>query len=232
MAALPDWRNRLHPNQNLALLYAGFRDSVPDDWKKKAEDLCHELLECMSVQVYWKVYDLEFLEEGIHLKGTSLLLPGTLAKTMLADCKQAVLMAGTLGFGFERKLHVFSLTRPQDALLFDALGSSTIEGIMDLLEEDIQNTEGLQGKFFTDRFSCGYGDLPLLLQRPIAEELNLTRNCGIYLSGSLMMNPTKSITAIAGIADKVQPTRIRGCSYCSMKNNCERRKGGKTCGVS
>lgn len=232
MAALPDLKNRLVIDQDLALLYAGFRDAVPEEWKKKAEELCAELVSCLSVQVCWKKANLEKTEEGILLKGTGLVLPGSLAAGMLEDCDEAVLMAGTLGFGFERKLHALALSRPQDALLFDALGSSAIESVMNLLEEEIRKSEGMKDKYLTDRFSCGYGDLPLSLQKPLAEELALTRTCGIYLSGSLMMNPTKSITAIAGISAHPQPARIRGCSYCSMKENCERRKGGKPCGVS
>ncbi len=232
MAALPDWKNRLVIDTDLALLYAGFGQNAPSKWKARAEELARELLDCLSVEVCWKAFDLEFLEDGIHLKGSRLVLPGSLAAAMLENCRQAVVLAGTLGFEFERKLNVLTLCRPQDAVLFDALGSAAMESVMDLLEEDIQHTEFMQGRYFTDRFSCGYGDLPLSLQRPIVDELALTRHCGIYVSGAFMMYPTKSITAIAGIADQVQPARIRGCAYCLMKETCERRKGGKPCGVS
>ena len=44
------------------------------------------------------------------------------------------------------------------------------------------------------------------------------------------MNPSKSVTAIIGLSDRPQAARIRGCAYCSMRETCALRKGGKHCG--
>ncbi len=49
------------------------------------------------------------------------------------------------------------------------------------------------------RFSPGYGDLPLETQRDFIRLLDATRKAGITLNESCLMNPLKSVTAIAGV---------------------------------
>ena len=49
------------------------------------------------------------------------------------------------------------------------------------------------------RFSCGYGDLPLSLQREIFPALDVTRYIGVTLTDGDLMIPSKSVTAIVGI---------------------------------
>ena len=50
------------------------------------------------------------------------------------------------------------------------------------------------------------------------------------MSERFLMNPTKSVTALIGISDRPQMARIRGCAYCTMRETCALRKGGKHCG--
>jgi len=51
----------------------------------------------------------------------------------------------------------------------------------------------------TSRFSPGYRDLPLTLQREIFTLLEPSRRIGLSLNASLLMSPSKSVTAIVGI---------------------------------
>ena len=50
------------------------------------------------------------------------------------------------------------------------------------------------------RFSAGYGDVPLELQRDIFALLDCPRRIGLTLNESLLMSPSKSVTAIVGIS--------------------------------
>ena len=81
------------------------------------------------------------------------------------------------------------------------------------------------------RFSPGYGDLPLTLQPEICAALDVQRRLGIHVTESLLMIPSKSVTAVIGLSDRPQMARIRGCAYCAMKETCMLRKGGKRCGM-
>ena len=87
------------------------------------------------------------------------------------------------------------------------------------------------GLYLTDRFSPGYGDLPLSLQPGICAVLDAERRVGIHVTPSFLMNPSKSVTAVIGLSDKPQMARIRGCAWCAMRETCTLRKGGKTCGL-
>jgi hypothetical protein len=86
------------------------------------------------------------------------------------------------------------------------------------------------GLYFTDRFSPGYGDLPLSLQPALTSLLDTSRQIGLTLTDSLILLPRKSVTAVLGLAHKPQTKRFRGCAYCSMFASCAYRKAGKTCG--
>ena len=90
--------------------------------------------------------------------------------------------------------------------------------------------EEMAPRFLTDRFSPGYGDMPLDDQHALFRILNVSRRIGISLSESGLMIPQKSVTALIGVADRPQPKRSRGCASCGMRENCPYRKGGKSCG--
>lgn len=53
----------------------------------------------------------------------------------------------------------------------------------------------------TDRFSCGYGDLPVSTQKAFLQVVDAERKIGLHVSESCMLVPEKSVTAIIGIAE-------------------------------
>ena len=83
--------------------------------------------------------------------------------------------------------------------------------------------------FLTDRFSPGYGDLPLSLQPEICSALDAARRLGLHVTEHFLLNPSKSVTAVIGLSDRPQMARIRGCGHCAMYETCALRKGGKRC---
>ena len=115
------------------------------------------------------------------------------------------------------------------AVILDACGSALVEKGCDEAERDI--AVRFPGLYLTDRFSPGYGDLPLSLQPGICAVLDAERRVGIHVTPSFLMNPSKSVTAVIGLSDKPQMARIRGCAWCAMRETCTLRKGGKTCGL-
>ena len=56
--------------------------------------------------------------------------------------------------------------------------------------------------FFKPRFSPGYGDLSLEVQKEIFSLLDCPRKIGVSLGDSLLMTPSKSVTAIIGYGTK------------------------------
>ncbi len=214
----------------LALRYAGVKDPDHSPFQLMLQAMESELEAAIASKSTWRVFQIVKQADQIRLEPGGLILPGKMASTMLADCDQVILAAGTLGHGFDRQSSLFQAQNdPAKALLFDAAGSALIERVLDELEENLHALPEFQNLYFTDRFSCGYGDLPIALQKAIGQLLNLPLRCGITVLDSYMMAPTKSITALIGVSQNPQPARIRGCGYCSLNKSCTYRKKGTTC---
>lgn len=198
------------------------------DTRQKAEQAI-ELLRRLSPPKYiYRVFSLEKEGDAFLLKGSGVVLRGKSAETVLRDCHHAALMICTLGFGFEAELRTRQARSMADALVLDACGSALTEEGCDDAEREIASL--MPGRFLTDRFSPGYGDLPLTLQEDISRALNAEKLLGVHLNESLLFYPCKTVSAIIGIADEAQPARIRGCDSCSMREKCSIRRRGGSCG--
>ena len=134
-------------------------------------------------------------------EGTVALGPLSFPSRSLADClgnaKRVILVAATLGTGLDRLLLRYGRLSPARALLLQAFGTERIEALLDLLGTELTKAYGA----LTRRFSPGYGDLPLSLQRDILPLLDCERRLGITLGNSLLMSPSKSVTAVIGIKE-------------------------------
>lgn len=119
--------------------------------------------------------------------------------TCLMGCHEIILFGATVGFGIDRLIHKYSITSPSRAIMLQALGSERVEALCDAFCRDVSLSEGELGNVIRPRFSPGYGDLSIELQREIFIALDLTKNLGINLGDNLFMTPTKSVTAIVGI---------------------------------
>lgn len=176
------------------------------------------------------VFPVRHTPEGVALEGSGLVLPGEMARTMLKDCTDAALLLCTLGAGFEARLRAVSARDMAQAAQLDACGSAYVEAGCDEAEKAI--AARFPEKFLTDRFSPGYGDLPLSLQRALCAALDSQRRLGVTVTESLLMVPMKTVSAVIGLADTPQPARVRGCAFCARRETCTFRKGGTTCGLS
>ena len=115
--------------------------------------------------------------------------------TCLKGRKTAVLFAATVGVGIDRLIAKYSRISPSRALLLDAFGSERIEALCDTFCEELA---GLHNVSISPRFSPGYGDLPLETQVDIMSLLTPQKHIGLTLSDSLLLTPTKSVTAFLG----------------------------------
>lgn len=157
---------------------------------------------------------------GGTLEGTSLTPQGSAVRAMLSPCAEAVLMAGTLGAQSERLLLRMQAQDASRALLLDAVLSAGIEAVMDAQEDALRSQIEKEGLYLTDRFSPGYGDMPMAQTREICEVLGTQRRIGLTLSQSGIMIPRKSVTAILGISGTPVKRRPGGCTACERRATC------------
>lgn len=116
-------------------------------------------------------------------------------KKNLRNCKEIFLFVATIGVEFDRLMWKYSLTSPAYATAIQAVGTAAIEEWCDKLCEHLRESAGE----LCPRFSPGYGDLPLNLQTEILNTLDCGRKIGVSLTDSMLMLPTKSVSAIVGI---------------------------------
>lgn len=148
-------------------------------------------------------YRVAYREVEVSVRGEDVALGGIAVRSRrlaecLAPCPSALLLAATVGTALDRLMARYTRLSPARALLLGALGTERVEALCDLFCTDREVTRGRRTAV---RFSPGYGDLPLALQREFLPYLDAERYLGITLSPSLLMSPSKSVTAIVGILD-------------------------------
>ena len=138
-------------------------------------------------------YQLTQTENGFDLGFAT--VKSELVKKRLEGCSEIVLFAATVGIETDRLISRYSSVSPARAHMIQSIGAERIEALCDTFE-NILKADGID---LCPRFSAGYGDLPLELQRDIFKALDCPKNIGLTLNESLLMSPTKSVTAIIGI---------------------------------
>ena len=156
-----------------AMRYLGAGDCPPERARREMAAVARELTERLWPKYTYRVFSLNHEPEGIRLVEADILLQGKLAGTMLADCRQAAVLACTLGAEFDAMLRREQVRDMGKAAMLNACGSALVESGCDEVEEKI--AERFPGHFLTDRFSPGYGDLPLSLQPSICAALDTQR---------------------------------------------------------
>ena len=199
--------------------------------RQATEATFRQLEETLQPKTLCRVFPLGCSGDTFTLLGAdgspALSLSGQLASTMLQGCEKAALLLCTLGLPFDSLLRTQQARGMAGAALLDACGSVLVEEACDKAEEALRQQH--PGLYLTDRFSPGYGDLPLSVQPDLLRALDATRLAGVYLTDTCLMNPSKTVTAIAGLSDRPQQAKIRGCDYCALRDTCNLRKDGKRC---
>jgi hypothetical protein len=150
----------------------------------------------------------------------------------LRGCEEICLMACTLGPGPDRLIRRASVTQMSRAVILQAASAAMIEDYCDAVNAGIREAAAERGLLTRPRFSPGYGDLPLELQEGISRILQMPKTIGVGLTDTLLMTPSKSVTAIIGLlrpeqaadADADPTCTMAGCRLCGARETCEYRK--------
>lgn len=183
--------------------------------------------ECMRPKYVYRKTSLSFTEKGLFLDGISSPLIGNDIKKHLSNCQEAIVMAVTLSDEADKMIRKTAVSNMADALAVDCLCSSAVEQVCDRAEEEIFSVIG--SSYRTWRFSPGYGDFPLDIQKDLLLFLNAQRRIGLTLTENSLLLPTKSVTAIIGLSEQPVNAGKKSCDSCKMKGNCAFSASGKTC---
>lgn len=133
----------------------------------------------VDIAVMQDTVDMEFVKVSSH----------SLARN-LEGCDSAVIFCATVGLEIDRLIARYSKISPSKSVIFQAIGAERIESLCD--------TFCLELGLSKPRFSPGYGDLSLSLQSKLLTVLDAPRKIGVSLNSSMLMSPSKSVSAIVG----------------------------------
>lgn len=211
-------------NENEIWRYAGYfgkSDGVGSELEALFDSVKTDLNGKFSYKVCYKRMSIKWESEMPALpfdsKSKNLAL-------RLKGCNEIILFSATVGLEIDRYIARCQRLSPLKALIANAYGAERIENLCDTFCSDMEENFKCENLSLTKRYSPGYGDLPIEAQAELFKLLDCSRQIGVSLNSSMLMSPSKSVTAIIGI--KKGGNINSGAHKCSDCDNaeCEFRK--------
>lgn len=210
-------------NQREILRYLGYRkQDIPDiQVCRLIEETVGELLEVIEPKCVFRIFPIQGIGETYVDFGFVRIESRNLAKN-LKGCGEAAFLAATLGNQVELLLRRYNRLEVSRAVVLQAAATEAIEKYCDSCETRIRETLPAKA-YMRPRFSPGYGDFSLEFQKEMLRILETSKQIGVTLTDSLLMMPSKSVTAIIGISGEKTDCIRQGCEVCG-KTDCPYRR--------
>lgn len=214
------------------LRYLGYKSSqrIDDNINNLINECIEEIKAVVTPKFVYGEYTGTLMDNGVKIDGTNLILEGNDIREHLKSSKKIVLMAVTLGSSIEQKTRLYERINLTKALILDACATTAVEDVCDQIEAYVKEKALEEDLGITFRYSPGYGDLPLDVQKSFVNTLKADKTIGLTVSEHNLLMPRKSVTAIIGLIPKDIKVEKKGCEGCSNYENCSFRREGKSCG--
>lgn len=210
-------------NDRELLRYLGMKHGAAPD--QNIEELIRqckeELEEAASFRVVWREYPLTIQDHRIDM--TCLQTQSKSLERNLKDCERILLFAATLGSQVDVLLHRYGRIQMSKAVVMQAASVAMLETFCDEQNQKLKEEYEARGWYLRPRFSPGYGDFPLECQKQTAPALELQKRIGVTLTDSLLMAPSKSVTAVIGVSRLSRNCTVKGCEVCGKRDCAYRR---------
>lgn len=156
------------------------------------EDCISESLSSFRYSICYTISDVSIEKESVcfdHFNVNSVFLSKN-----LNGLNSVIIFAATIGIGIDRLINKYSRISPAKALCMQAIGADRIEALCNKFNDEIKK----QFRYTQTRFSPGYGDFDISYQKNIFDILDCSKKIGLTLNSSLIMSPSKSVTAVIG----------------------------------
>ena len=144
----------------------------------------------------------------------------------IKGCTEAILFAATLGIEVDRLIRKAGIADMSQAVILQACAASLIEAYCDECELPLAADAATRRLYLRPRFSPGYGDFPIEYQKELLAVLNAPKKIGLTATDSMMLTPTKSVTAVIGLTSERSSCHLGRCGSCGMRD-CPFRKENK-----
>lgn len=208
-------------NKKEVLRYAGHRaEDIPPHIDAAADRVIDACKAAVTPRSVVRRCGITETAEGVAINGTGLVLKGEDIKKHLSGCGECYIICVTAGTGADGFIRTMMAVDTVHGLLADGAATAAVESCCDSVENKLRAELKKEGKYLTWRYSPGYGDFPFTQQPDILAFLQADKFIGVTCTDSCLMLPSKSVTAIMGIADRKPAGRRNKCSSCPNKDNC------------
>ena len=213
-----------HLEEQEILRYLGYPPGKTPDAQTAAliRECSARLLDSARPKYIENAFVLNHENNAVRLAGSNIRLTGKAIANHLRGCTQCVIMAATLGIEADRAIRQAQLIAMTTAVVMDACATAYIEAFCDAAETAIHEKYGP----CNFRFSPGYGDLPITLQKDLLALLDAEKKIGLHVNTSNLLIPGKSVTAVLGVTDQ-GARRKNKCELCQNKERCAFCRNGK-----
>ena len=166
------------------------------------EECKKELIPKLKGTAVYRMADFRIAENECkigHLKVKS----NSLAKAF-SGSDYVLLFVATIGIASDILVSKYEKISISKAHIMNSLATERIEAVCDALYEKIERELFFEGYEITRRFSAGYGDLDIEFQRDIFKILTPEKYIGVSLNDSLLMSPSKSVSALIGVKKTIK----------------------------
>jgi hypothetical protein len=203
------------------LRYLGHRGQEVGEKLEELVDECIEEIKAVASPKYiLRTFGITGREGSVILENGLFELPGKAISKHLGESDSCMLLAATLGSDVDKRIRYFEKKDLTKALILDACATAYIEDVCDKVCEDIEKSTLKEGEHLTWRFSPGYGDLPINVQKGFLAVLDAGRRIGLTASSTNILLPRKSVTAVIGITGSSCRVAASGCAACSNNKEC------------
>ena len=186
---------KVNINKKLVLRFLKVTGEATKEIEELLDDCICEFKTYVSYKACYRLFDVKKEENSLIFQNEMVLNSESLRKN-LSGCDRAFVFVATTSLSTDRLIHKYSSTQVSRALVIDAVASAAVEAFCDIL------CEKFKSEFSADiapRFSPGYGDLDISVQKQVTSVCDATRKVGVTLSKKFTMIPRKSVSAIVGI---------------------------------
>lgn len=213
------------------LRYLGYKShKIDENLNELIDEAIEECKNIIKPKIVFGKYNNHTDETGVIIDRTSLVLEGEDIKNHLLFAKECVIMAATIGSEIEKKISLYQKINLTRAMILDSCATTAIEEVCDKFEEYIKEETYKKDLAITFRYSPGYGDLSLDIQKDLINILRADKIIGLTVSCHNLLFPGKSVTAIIGLIPKDKEVKQKGCEVCKNYQNCSFRREGHICG--
>jgi len=179
--------------------YLGYRRSdyeVSDaEIKKLIEECGNEMYRSILPKAVFDEFELKLQDTNISFSDVS--FDSKDLSRNLKDCESVFLVAVTVGPQVDLLIRRYERTDSVKAAIMQSAGAMYAEKLIEYVNQTIKIAAKEKGLKTKPRYSAGYGDVSLELQKDFFRLLPCSK-IGLTLMDTLIMAPEKSVTAFIG----------------------------------